>query len=545
MVTTRGTTSAAIQQFEQNAKHWNNRLTIDDFELLNLLGQGGEGAVYHAKHIASGLDVALKRIPFNNNWDNEQESRIHIQLQHPNILRLYGMFRDDDDVNDSDLYDSDYDSNDEDYDEDNPPSSCWMILEYCREGTMQQVMETSGFGNNGRRGKNAKEAFVAKALHGILRAIQYMHSAPHHLLHRDIKPINLLYKDGEPLLADFGMCASLKLPPPPSPSESSTPAQEHGSGGVAGGGGGAAAGRNHEFIGTIIYMAPEVLAMDQKYRRANKKKTTAVLQQQHNNNGGGGIDNNMFEIEQQVEQHDDEEWRKGYSYEADAWSLGVTTYELLMGQHPFPIQDEDLYTVEMCRHVENNFCPCDIVFPTTDNDNDKNNSGVSVSPEAQHFILSLVQVDPKKRMSIDEALRHPWILRHNVIKQQQQQHAATGTTMSNQDKENNKAVKPPQQRAAKSKQILASKNIVHSNNNNHNDAAAAAVKQQATTTNMSNPAKENKPVTTIIQHQQHHHGDPLAKSKQMIDSNNNNNSSEDAAVQQVRALFGVLNVNQV
>jgi serine/threonine protein kinase len=483
MVTTRGVTNAAIAQFEYDAKNW--KLLPEDFILLKLLGQGGEGSVYHAQHKASGVDVALKRIPFTGMFDNEQESRIHVQLQHPNVLRMYGMFRDDDDVNDSD-YDSDYDSDDEDDEEEGkpPPSSCWIILEYCKEGTMQQVMETSGFASGSKR-----EAFVAKNMQAILRAVQYMHGEPHHLLHRDIKPMNLLYNDGEPLLADFGMCASLK--------QSTTAAA------------GGAAGRSHEFVGTVIYMAPEVLAMDQKYRAATKKAAMAL---EHH----GGENKNEQQQLQPQDDADEESWRKGYSFEADAWSLGVTTYELLFGQHPFPIHDDQQYTVEMCRYVSNNFAPCDIRFPSD------NHGNAMISAEAQHFILSLVQVDPEKRMSIDDALCHPWILRH--VKQQ---HAATpATAMSNLEKAN----KPAKPRAAENKQVAG------------NDAA---IKQVATAANaatiMSNPDKENKPVVEPQQSQP----DVKGKQKSVAVDNCNDDGNDDIAVQQVRARLGGLNINQV
>ena len=38
-----------------------------------------------------------------------------------------------------------------------------------------------------------------------------------------------------------------------------------------------------------------------------------------------------------------------------------------------------------------------------------NFEGVSASKTAKDFISKLLVADPKKRLSVDEALRHPWV----------------------------------------------------------------------------------------------------------------------------------------
>uniref|UniRef100_UPI00398EF6DA death-associated protein kinase 1 isoform X4 n=1 Tax=Pristiophorus japonicus TaxID=55135 RepID=UPI00398EF6DA len=79
--------------------------------------------------------------------------------------------------------------------------------------------------------------------------------------------------------------------------------------------------------------------------------------------------------------------------EADMWSIGVITYILLSGASPF-LGDSKLETLANVSAVNYEF----------DEEFFKNTSGL-----AKDFIRKLLVKDPKKRMTIEDSLQHPWI----------------------------------------------------------------------------------------------------------------------------------------
>ncbi|XP_078424344.1 death-associated protein kinase 1 isoform X2 [Cetorhinus maximus] len=79
--------------------------------------------------------------------------------------------------------------------------------------------------------------------------------------------------------------------------------------------------------------------------------------------------------------------------EADMWSIGVITYILLSGASPF-LGDSKQETLANVSAVNYEF----------DEEFFKNTSGL-----AKDFIRKLLVKDPKKRMTIQDSLQHPWI----------------------------------------------------------------------------------------------------------------------------------------
>ncbi|EAW14359.1 serine/threonine-protein kinase [Aspergillus clavatus NRRL 1] len=85
--------------------------------------------------------------------------------------------------------------------------------------------------------------------------------------------------------------------------------------------------------------------------------------------------------------------KQGHGKAVDMWSLGVITYTLLCGYSPFRSETlSDL--IEECRSGR-------IVF--------HERYWRDVSKDAKDFILSLLQPDPAKRVTSEEALKHPWL----------------------------------------------------------------------------------------------------------------------------------------
>ncbi|OQR70755.1 serine/threonine-protein kinase-like [Tropilaelaps mercedesae] len=81
------------------------------------------------------------------------------------------------------------------------------------------------------------------------------------------------------------------------------------------------------------------------------------------------------------------------SLATDMWSLGILTYVLLTGHTPFGGDTkQDTY--------------CNITLGVLDFPQDLFED---VTPEAVHFITQLVVKDPKKRLTIGEVLKHPWL----------------------------------------------------------------------------------------------------------------------------------------
>ncbi|KAI9811669.1 MAG: spindle assembly checkpoint kinase [Phylliscum demangeonii] len=82
---------------------------------------------------------------------------------------------------------------------------------------------------------------------------------------------------------------------------------------------------------------------------------------------------------------------KSYNEKVDLWSLGVLTYEFLVGQAPF----EDKMAVTRMRIARG-----EMTIPKW------------LSAEAQDLIRRLLQLDPDKRIPLDEVQQHPWITKH-------------------------------------------------------------------------------------------------------------------------------------
>jgi serine/threonine-protein kinase len=150
------------------------------YQIISLLGEGGMGAVFQAKHTVLGRIVAIKVLKPDMATSEQfagrflQEARSAAELHHKNIVEI-----------------SDYG-----VDGDRP----YMVMEYLQGESLDAYMEREGA---------LSPARVVAIMEPVLRALAMAHERG--IIHRDIKPDNIfLQRDedgGEPIpkLVDFGI----------------------------------------------------------------------------------------------------------------------------------------------------------------------------------------------------------------------------------------------------------------------------------------------------------------------------------------------------
>lgn len=85
--------------------------------------------------------------------------------------------------------------------------------------------------------------------------------------------------------------------------------------------------------------------------------------------------------------------RRPYGKPVDMWAFGVVVFILLSGYAPFSDENQD----ELVESVTTASISFDATYWTC------------TSPEAKDFISQLLTVDPISRLTVDQALRHPWV----------------------------------------------------------------------------------------------------------------------------------------
>jgi tRNA A-37 threonylcarbamoyl transferase component Bud32 len=180
-------------------------------EIVEMIGQGGMGAVFKVRQPKLDRFAALKLLPQSLAADPafagrfEREARLLAKLSHPNIVSVY-----------------DYGQAGEFF---------YLLMEYVDGVNLRQAMRASRFE------PQQALAIVPK----ICEALQYAHDEG--VLHRDIKPENILLDaKGRVKLVDFGI-AKLAAEADFSPTVGATSAAPYTQAGAA--------------LGTPDYMAPE------------------------------------------------------------------------------------------------------------------------------------------------------------------------------------------------------------------------------------------------------------------------------------------------
>jgi len=147
-------------------------LVLGRYRPLRPLGTGGSGTVWLAMDETLGLEVALKIIGKEGRAGPraEREAEAATRLRHPHCLRAYGLESDD--------------------------KHLYIPYEYVPGSTMRQAIRAGELGDEG----------AVEAAAQILDALAFAHSKG--IVHRDVKPSNVLVVDGDELsvlLFDFGL----------------------------------------------------------------------------------------------------------------------------------------------------------------------------------------------------------------------------------------------------------------------------------------------------------------------------------------------------
>ena len=151
---------------------------ISDFDIKKELGSGAFGHVYLVIHKQTNAQYAIKAIDKRNKMNVEEspyfkrEIEVMYKVHHPNVVKLYGHFEDN--------------------------NYCYFLMEYISKGNLYSLIPKDNK-------KRINPKVVATIMKDIISAVYYLHNMNPPIIHRDIKPENILLNDGlVAKLTDFG-----------------------------------------------------------------------------------------------------------------------------------------------------------------------------------------------------------------------------------------------------------------------------------------------------------------------------------------------------
>ena len=165
---------------------------VPGYDLISVVGCGGMGVVFEARHHQLGRRVALKMLRGDVLIDPQSRERFRAEghalarLQHPNIIQVFEVGTTDPAPGGS-------------------PSVPFIALEFVDGGCLVQ-----------RTRSPQPPAAAARTVETLARAVHTAHLLG--VIHRDLKPANvLLTPAGEPKVADFGIAKLVGDDAPPGP----------------------------------------------------------------------------------------------------------------------------------------------------------------------------------------------------------------------------------------------------------------------------------------------------------------------------------------
>ncbi|WP_243715955.1 serine/threonine-protein kinase [Actinomadura darangshiensis] len=155
-----------------------SRVIAARYELLEALGRGGMGTVWRARDRTLGREVAVKEVSLPQGLDESQVERLYARtfrearsaarLDHPGIVTVFDVVEEDD--------------------------RPWIVMQLVRAEGLDKVIAREG---------PLPPARVAAIGLDLLDALGAAHAAG--VVHRDVKPGNVLLPRGRAVLTDFGI----------------------------------------------------------------------------------------------------------------------------------------------------------------------------------------------------------------------------------------------------------------------------------------------------------------------------------------------------
>ncbi|MBL4847987.1 MAG: serine/threonine protein kinase [Planctomycetes bacterium] len=147
---------------------------IGDYEILRELARGGMGVVYLARSMDLDRRVALKVLRGGDDHSRDglerfqTEARVIARLRHPNIVGIHEVG--------------------------NCGGKSFLVMDYIEGGSLRDRLQESGV-------LESREA--AEIAEVVAEALAFAHERS--ILHRDVKPGNILLSTQGPILTDFGL----------------------------------------------------------------------------------------------------------------------------------------------------------------------------------------------------------------------------------------------------------------------------------------------------------------------------------------------------
>ena len=267
-----------------------NKDVRKNYEFVSMLGNGTFGKVrlYRDRNYKELL-FAIKTLKKEGISAYQfslikREVDILSNMDHPNIVKYFGIFEDDHFIH--------------------------IVMEYLKGHDLSKIISLKNY-------NDFNENQMGIIIQQLLKALSFIHSK--NIIHRDIKPENILFSDKRNLyslkLIDFGLAAN--------------------------------SDQDKKTVGTPSYMSPEMIDGES-------------------------------------------------TFESDIWSVGVIVYQMLTGELPFEGKKDDNFKTLHEKIKKENY--------DTKILDDKD-----CSEEVKDFINKALQKNIKNRLTVDEALNHPWI----------------------------------------------------------------------------------------------------------------------------------------
>ena len=154
--------------------------TVREYRIEAILGQGGMGEVYRAVHVQTHQQVAMKVISPELIRDQQvrnrflEEARVMAGLDHRNIVRLLTFFEE--------------------------GGRLFLVMDFIEGRDLESLLRERVLAQEEANG----------ILRQVLEGLAYAHSRPQPVVHRDIKPGNILLgADGRAVITDFGIAKAI------------------------------------------------------------------------------------------------------------------------------------------------------------------------------------------------------------------------------------------------------------------------------------------------------------------------------------------------